>query len=102
MKEENGLKSFLDNLVSEVPDIKINSHTKLKWICEEHGFYSQLITSHLRGHGCRKCHFDSVGFKNQSVRRDKNPFPQWFIDDLDGSPDKEAVLNGTLKSHDKA
>lgn len=102
MKEENGLKSFLDNLVSEVPDIKINSHTKLKWICEEHGIYEQEIGSHLLGRRCPKCGISNRIRGMRDSKRDTNKFPQWFIDDLDGSPDKEAVLNGTLKSHDKA
>lgn len=95
-------QEFLDNLVSEVPDIKINSHTKLKWICEEHGIYEQEIGSHLLGRRCPKCGISNRIRGMRDSKRDTNKFPQWFIDDLDGSPDKEAVLNGTLKSHDKA
>jgi len=35
-------------------------------------------------------------------RREENPFPDKFVADLEGSPDKNAVLNCYLSSHDKA
>lgn len=34
--------------------------------------------------------------------RESKPFPHWFIEDLEGSPDKELVLNCYKSVNDKA
>ena len=42
----------------------INSHNIVKnIICPIHGPFDQLANSHKRGHGCRKCGFESAGEK---------------------------------------
>ena len=33
----------------------INSHTKVKIICQKHGLFEQIPNSHLNGSGCPKC-----------------------------------------------
>ena len=33
----------------------VNSRTKVKIICKEHGVFEQIPTSHLQGNGCPKC-----------------------------------------------
>jgi len=37
----------------------VNSYTKVKIGCPEHGQFLQTPTNHLSGRGCRKCHFAS-------------------------------------------
>ena len=93
---------FLEDLISEVPPITYSSGNKLKWCCKIHGPYDQQVSSKLNGHGCPLCGKES-GRRNQAMtKRQKNPFPQWFIDDLEGSPDKELVLNHIKSVNDKA
>ena len=38
----------------------VNSKSKIKIICKEHGIFEQIPNSHLNGNGCKKC-----GYKNQ-------------------------------------
>jgi len=33
----------------------VNTSGKVKIICKSHGVFEQLVSSHLRGHGCQKC-----------------------------------------------
>lgn len=40
----------------------INSHTKTKIICKEHGEFSQRPSSHLTGNGCKLCALDKTGW----------------------------------------
>jgi len=43
----------------------INSHTKVKIICPEHGTFSQNSSSHLKGIGCQMCYVDSRTHNNE-------------------------------------
>jgi len=81
--------------------------------CPTHGVYRQLVKSHLRGGACPKCRSDKYAeflsknhanltkARTEKHRKDR-PYPDWFINDLEGSPDKDAVLSLQLKGHDKA
>ena len=52
----------------------VNSKTKVCIICPEHGEFWQTPSSHLNGHGCKKC-FD-MGKRGKSRQHDIN----WFIE----------------------
>ena len=43
----------------------INSITKVKIICKEHGEFEQIPSSHLRGYGCPKC--NKIGFSKSQL-----------------------------------
>ena len=75
---------------------------KATFICKIHGVYSQSIAHHMSGQGCPRCGDLRSAEKKSGLMRTKSPYPQWFVDDLEGSPDKDKVLSGELKSHDKA
>jgi hypothetical protein len=36
-----------------------NNYTKIEIICKKHGGFNQVPYAHLRGQGCKKCHFES-------------------------------------------
>ena len=36
--------------------VYINSRTRIKIICPEHGYFYQLANSHLQGSTCKKCY----------------------------------------------
>lgn len=93
-------EEFTTNLVSSLPHLEdIKSKDILVWRCEKHGEYSQTVGSHLRGSGCPKC---ALVKKSRSLFVKKFSFNEYFLRDLEGSPDKDRVLNGELKSRDKA
>lgn len=78
------------------------SNEKVRFICQEHGIYLQTVANHLNGHGCPKCAVSRRATAQHVKRRANNPFPQWFLNDFEGSPDKEAILSGKLTVNDKA
>jgi hypothetical protein len=43
----------------------VNSHSKVKIICPEHGEFEQLPYDHLSGHGCNKCTYIVSSFENE-------------------------------------
>lgn len=43
----------------------INSTTKVKIICKQHGEFEQISRDHLRGHGCPKC--NKIGFSKSQL-----------------------------------
>lgn len=52
----------------------INNFTKVKIICNKHGFFLQRPNSHLMGEGCPKCKIDKLiqrNTKNEKYYRDK-------------------------------
>lgn len=81
---------------------RLRRNDKARFVCPIHGEYLQRIAGHMEGKSCPKCRYLKSSSSNSELMRNKNPYPQWFIDDLEGSSDKEDVLNGILKSHDKA
>lgn len=81
---------------------KLRRNDKARFVCPIHGEYLQRISGHMEGKSCPKCRYLKSSLASSESMRSKNPYPQWFIKDLEGSPDKEDVLNGILKSHDKA
>lgn len=44
----------------EYPD-KLVTTGKVNIRCPEHGVFSQLLSDHLDGHGCPRCHYDNPG-----------------------------------------
>ena len=46
-----------------------NSRTKLVIRCPDHGLFSQLAAEHLRGCGCRKCHYQNLGNDRRTPTR---------------------------------
>lgn len=47
-----------------------NSKSKIKILCPIHGEFTQEITSHLQGHGCKKCHLERSK-ANQMMTKDE-------------------------------
>jgi hypothetical protein len=37
--------------------VYVNSYTKVKIVCPSHGEFNQVPYAHIRGQGCKKCHF---------------------------------------------
>jgi hypothetical protein len=77
---------------------KISSSDKVSFVCNTHGEYTSTIYTK----GCPICGKLRSLEKRKNIRRAKNPFPQWFIDDLEGSPDKDLILNCNKNIDDKA
>lgn len=51
----------------------INSKTKVKIICKEHGVFEQIPNSHLLGKCCNKCGYKNTGLKiKQKTKEIKN------------------------------
>ena len=75
---------------------------KVQLTCPMHGTYFQSYHQFITGHRCQQCGFDLAGEKVSKSAREKNPFPQWFVEDLEGSPDKESVLSRRLRIADSA
>lgn len=46
-----------DNKYSYIDSVYVNSKTKIKIICPEHGEYYQLSSEHIRGKGCKNCNY---------------------------------------------
>lgn len=48
----------------------VNAVTPVVIVCPTHGAFSQTPDSHLRGHGCSRCHFDNLrDTKEQFVKK---------------------------------
>ena len=48
----------------------INSHSKVRIICPEHGEFIQLAYVHLNGHGCPECAKKTIGLKKRKCPED--------------------------------
>lgn len=48
----------------------INSSTKVKIICPEHGEFEQIPNNHLFGYGCQRCARDLTGLKKRTTHDD--------------------------------
>lgn len=81
---------------------KIIRSNNYDFICKIHGIYNQRFRAHLEGHGCPKCGAIRGGLNYREFVRESNPFSKQFLKDLEGSPDKDRVLSGELKTCDKA
>ena len=75
---------------------------RVELTCEMHGKYRQSYQQFRKGYRCPQCGLITLGEKVSKSAREKNPFPQWFIEDLEGSPDKESVLSRRLRIADSA
>src|SRR3990167_6862326 len=49
----------------------LNSKTKIKIICKEHGIFKQRPDSHLNGNGCKKCANIKKNNKNKFIKQAK-------------------------------
>lgn len=42
-------------------------------ICKKHGEFTQKVSNHLKGYGCKECHFDSMRIKSlEFIKRSKD------------------------------
>lgn len=39
----------------------VNAKTPICIICKKHGKFYQLPTNHVKGHGCKKCYYETIG-----------------------------------------
>lgn len=92
---------FLKDLVSPIPDISIKSKDELTWHCSKHGDYKLSVGHRLEGRACPKCGVENAFLIRSRNHRIKNPYPSWFIKDLEGSPDRDFVLSLNASTHDK-
>ena len=96
------------NALKDSPDeerflnFQVNVEDKVLLTCPIHGKYRQSYKAFMQGHKCYQCGMQILGDKISETARNKNPFPQWFIDDLEGSPDKDDVLTRRLRTTDVA
>lgn len=86
---------------NDVLEGKKSLWTKLQFNCPKHGLYWQTALRFLEGmEGCPLCKKAKRAEASRRSKRDSNPYPQWFIDEL--APDyREGVLNGTYGVNDK-
>jgi very-short-patch-repair endonuclease len=47
-----------------------NNSTKIEIVCEKHGNFWQVASSHLLGHGCSKCHFENLSDLYTSTKKE--------------------------------
>lgn len=75
----------------------INSQTKIKIICPEHGEFEQIPNSHLLGHGCSKCGKEILSKK---FRKDVSEFisKASIVHDNKYSYEKFIYTNNKVKS----
>jgi very-short-patch-repair endonuclease len=71
--------SKYDYSISEIDGVK----SKTNIICKKHGIFTQVVESHLRGHGCPRCK-DSKGEKIIS----------WFLDKKNIKYEKQKMFDG--------
>lgn len=64
------------------------------FVCPKHGSYKQRVYDHQQGAGCPICGNIARAENAAATKRRKNPYPEWFLDDLQGSPDLDKVLKG--------
>ena len=83
-------------------NFEVNVNERVELTCPIHGKYRQSYKAFMQGHKCYQCGMQLLGDKVSMVARTKNPFPQWFVDDLEGSPDKDDVLMRRLRTADVA
>lgn len=98
MKKSEVMKSghwpdfFLKDLISPIPPVTISCKERLTWKCSNCGLvYDRLINDALKGYQCPHC-----------VRQKLPKYPEWFINDIKDSPDKDKILAGDLKRKDHA
>lgn len=80
---------FIENMASEVPDIRISSATKLTWKCPIHGDYVQTIGNHLMGKSCPVCSKESA---RKKVLDKRAGFTEEQLSEINKSPDKVEIL----------
>lgn len=103
LKEGRWPSYFYNNLLSPVPDIRCDwTKVVVAWECPKHGKFEKTLSAWSRSESCPECARLERVRQRALNERAKNPFPQWFIDDLEGSPDKEAVLECHLSVNDYA
>lgn len=105
-KRYNLLCDLEEFLIVETKN-KIISHAvkqndKCLFFCSKHGFFMRRLVKQLMYKNCPFCSRENQVKKQQKTLRDKNPFPDWFLKDLEGSPDKDKVLSLELNTHDYA
>lgn len=71
------LKSFLETANKihankyDYSDVKIkNSKSNIKIRCYKHGYFEQILTLHVNGHGCPKCQYEELGNKSRKTLDD--------------------------------
>lgn len=79
--------------------VYVNSYTKVKIICKEHGIFSQKPNNHLNGKGCPKCikkfgikenkWLDSLNIKDRQVR-----IEEYIVDGYDPITNTVYEFNG--------
>lgn len=80
----------------------VGATEEVVFCCPVHGFYTQKLYRHLQGAGCPVCAGRKRTNKAASTKRQSAPFSEEFLKDLQGSPDLQKALDGTLKTQDFA
>jgi hypothetical protein len=96
-KQLNTNYSFMDEIREDyqllIKNGKINSKTKIPFICKEHGEYWQTLNSHSNGQGCPKCSNISSNIKH---RKTDYPFINEIREDY-----QEKIRNGEINQLEK-
>ena len=70
----------------------INCRTKISIICPKHGEFFQIPESHLKGHGCSKCHFEKLS--NITISKRQTEFLDYLKIDTRNISIDEFIVDG--------
>jgi very-short-patch-repair endonuclease len=69
------IKKIANNVHNNIYDysllVSVNSRKKVKIVCHKHGVFEQILSIHLRGHGCPLCNISKGEFKIKQWLDDK-------------------------------
>lgn len=97
---EEVLQDMHPDYVTKVKSGEIPMKDKVLYVCPVHGQYWQRPNDHQE-HGCPLCGKSSSLRKRQEVHREKEPWPQWLLEDLEES-DRKKLLNFEIPAKGKA
>lgn len=86
-------------------DLKITTAQKVDFACPEHGTYYSRINDVIHSKESLCCPVCSEKIRKTefiNTFREKNPIQDWFLQDLEGSPDRKDVIEGNLTLKDSA
>ena len=103
---------FINELYLETDKEKAKNKTltykeKLKFFCEDHGVYEQIVSDHIdyktgeKKQGCPFCGRIKQAKTKIENNKKRRYFPEWFINDIAKEEDKQRALDKELIWSDK-
>lgn len=92
------IEALSDNSRVLLKEGKLFRNDKVEFFCTEHGFYYMTPTNFIAGCRCPKCSLVKRSFTRSKNERLKNPYPDWFLKDIEDSPDRDLILNSKVNT----